>query len=333
MAIALNEFEIADLMVQEQKVNQLSEFCTQYDSPSLLGAGSLLSMTLRGGLNIDIRNSQLPQALNVKRQHEQHFPIIAKVYLSGNSRVRARHVPEHLADYQEHAGHSYLYCLPDMVEWEEWQADPQIQVVYVTADLDYFRSLSPNSQALPDSLERLLKQTGRFHQPLGKTTLAMNRVARQILNCPYQGVTQQIFLECKALELLALQLDCLEEKQITSRSSPLKTRDLERVEYARDLLVKCLDKPPSIVDLALHVGLSDRKLKQGFRHLYGTTVLGYLYDYRMEQAKHLLRHSQITVAQVANQVGYRNPEAFSTAFRRKFTMSPKAYQLEQRSIL
>ncbi|MEM8605216.1 MAG: AraC family transcriptional regulator [Cyanobacteria bacterium P01_F01_bin.86] len=331
MAIALHESDIADLMEQEQKITPLSSFCTQYSSPSVIGGeGSLLDLKLRGGLGITIRNNQLPQTLSVQRQHEESFPIVAKVYLSGDSRVRAKHVPEFLADYEENAGHSYLYCLPDMVEWEEWQANPQIQVVMVSADLDYFCSLSPNTQALPVSLQRLLQPTGRFHQPLGKTTLAMNRVAQQILHCPYQGTTQQIYLECKALELLALQLNCLEEKPVMPRPSALKPGDLERVEYARDLLVKCIDNPPSLIELAHRVGLSNRKLKQGFRELFGTTVFGYLYDYRMEQAQRWLRRPHITVVQVATKVGYRNPEAFSTAFRRKFAMSPKAYQLAQR---
>jgi AraC-like DNA-binding protein len=59
-------------------------------------------------------------------------------------------------------------------------------------------------------------------------------------------------------------------------------------------------------------------------------VFGYLRDYRMQQAQHLLHQSHMSVAQVAAKVGYRNSEAFSTAFRRQFAVSPKAYQLGQR---
>jgi AraC-like DNA-binding protein len=50
----------------------------------------------------------------------------------------------------------------------------------------------------------------------------------------------------------------------------------------------------------------------------------------MQQAKHLLHDSDLSIAAIAAMVGYRNPEAFSTAFRRKFAVSPKAYQLSQR---
>ena len=216
-----------------------------------------------------------------------------------------------------------------MNEVELCQPDKFTQTVTISADLDYFQAFESADAGLPRSLQTLLSK-GRFHQPLGKLTLAMNQVLRQILHCPYQGMTQQLYLECKALELLALQFACLEAETAKPRRSRLKAKDLERVEYARELLQQQLDNPPSVLALSHRVGLSDRKLKQGFRELFGTTVFGYLRDCRMEQARSLLRHSHTTVAKVAAQVGYRNPEAFSTAFRRKFSVSPKAYQLGQR---
>ncbi|MDV3351198.1 AraC family transcriptional regulator [Leptothoe sp. LEGE 181152] len=327
MAIDLSELEILNLMQH----SQVTEFYTQYHVPPQLGKGCHHTIQLRGSLGIHIVNGCLPEPLIVRRQHEELFPLTAKFYLSGASKVKAKNVPENLADYEEIAGCNYLYHLPGITETEEWQAHIPTVVVIAWADLDYFRTFSPGDQALPQALQRLLKNGDRFHQPLGKTSLAMNRIVRQILDCPYQGMMQQIYLECKVLELLTLQLSCLEEASSVPKKVALTASELEQVEYARELLVQCLSSPPSLVDLAHRVGLSDRKLKQGFRHLFGTTVFGYLCDYRMEQAQHLLRHSHVTVAHVAARVGYRNPEAFSTAFRRKFAISPKAYQLGQQS--
>ena len=39
-----------------------------------------------------------------------------------------------------------------------------------------------------------------------KTTTAIQTVAQQILNCPYQGMTKRLYLQAKVLELMALQL-------------------------------------------------------------------------------------------------------------------------------
>ena len=172
-----------------------------------------------------------------------------------------------------------------------------------------------------------MQDSERFHQPLGKISPAMIQVLQQILYCPYQGITQQLYLESKALELLALQFTCLEADVSTLKQLPLKSRNLERVQYAREILVRNLNKPPSLKQLTHQTGLSDRALQQGFSYLFGTTVFGYFHNYRLEQAQYLLRQPHTTVGEVATQVGYRNPEAFSTAFRRKFGINPKAYQL------
>ena len=329
MAIKLTDQDYTELVVQAQQIHQVSEFCTVCETPALVGSGHTLDIWLRNGLAINIIRGQLHQSMHRLKGHVERFPLTAKFCLSGASKVKAKHVPESLTDYEEVGGRSYLYWLPDMAEVEEWQPHKYTQVVMVYADLEYFQAFSSTNDGLPRSLQRLI-QAGRFHQPMGKMTLTMNQVVRQILDCPYQGATQQIYLECKALELLALQFSDLEADAAMPNQSRLKAEELGRVHYARELLVQHLENPPSPVELSHRVGISERKLKQGFQELFGTTVFGYLSDYRMEQAKSLLRQSDITVAQVAAQVGYRNPEAFSTAFRRKFAVSPKAYQLNQR---
>lgn len=42
--------------------------------------------------------------------------------------------------------------------------------------------------------------------------------------------------------------------------------------------------PPSLEELAQQVGLDVRKLSGGFRRVYGSTVFGFLQEYRLEQA-------------------------------------------------
>ncbi|MEO1351908.1 MAG: AraC family transcriptional regulator [Cyanobacteria bacterium J06635_15] len=328
MAIKLTEQEYMALVEQAQQVYQTTEFCTHYETPRLLGEGCTRDIQLREGLGITILSGKLQQPLRYQKRHSNPFPIVGKFYLSGASKVRTDNVPEILAEYEEVAGYHYLYCLPDLTETEEWQANEFTQVVSVCADLTYFQTLTSTDEGLPPCLQRLLQTTGRFHKPLGKMTLMINQVLRQILGCPYEGVTQRLYLECKAIELLTLQFACLDTN--SPRQSSLKSGELEKVQIAREILVQRLNSPPALIELAHQVGLSNRKLQQGFQHLFGTTVFGYLCNYRMEQAKHLLGQSYATVAEVATKVGYRNPEAFSTAFRRKFAMSPKAYQLGQR---
>ena len=197
----------------------------------------------------------------------------------------------------------------------------------IYADPDYFHFWGHDS-ALPEPLQQSL-QGQRFHQSLGPISSVMQSLLQQILCCPYAGVTQALYLESKALELLTLQFELWKQQELSTPKLP--TDEVDRLHQAQELLIQNVDDPPLLIELAHQVGLNDRKLKQGFRQLFGTTVFGYLQDYRMGQAKQLLEEDSLSVAAIATSVGYRNPEAFSTAFRRKFSVSPKAYQLSLRA--
>lgn len=48
--------------------------------------------------------------------------------------------------------------------------------------------------------------------------------------------------------------------------------------------------------------------------------------YRMKQAAALLRQTQATIAEIANQVGYENQSKFATAFRDVFKIAPAEYR-------
>jgi AraC family transcriptional regulator, transcriptional activator of the genes for pyochelin and ferripyochelin receptors len=91
-----------------------------------------------------------------------------------------------------------------------------------------------------------------------------------------------------------------------------------------------LDNPPSLLDLARQVGLNDRKLKQRFHQVFHTTPFAYLRDYRLERAQQLLMDSEQSIEQVAKAVGYADRSRFAVAFRKKFGVNPKTYQLQHR---
>ncbi|MGG6298054.1 helix-turn-helix transcriptional regulator [Leptolyngbya sp. AN02str] len=315
---------------QGEVIHQHTASMLQTNLPGVLGNGGDRFIHLRNGLTIHIRHATLWQSLRLEQEHSSVFPLTAKFYLSGSSRVKTKDVAEIESDYVEIPGCNYLYYLPNLVEVEEWQANEAIQVIMVYASADYFHAFHPDGSGLARPLQRLLEGdlSQRFHQPLGQTTASMNQVLQQILHAPYQGMTQQLYLEGKALELLALQFSQWSDDQPPKgRSRRLSADELERLHAARELLTQNLSHPPSLAEVSRYVGLSEYRLKQGFHELFGTTPFGHLHHHRMQLAQELLRNSNLSIAGVAARVGYCNPEAFSTAFRRKFGINPKAFQL------
>lgn len=145
-------------------------------------------------------------------------------------------------------------------------------------------------------------------------------LARQVVECPFAGRTRHLFLEAKVLELVAGEA----ASTPPTRSASMSHNDQRLVQAAASILERSLEAPPSLRGLARLVGTNELKLKQGFRTLFGTTVFGYLRRRRMERARHLLVHRELSVTEAAGLVGYACPSRFSAAFQRQFGTRPSA---------
>ncbi|MGD1908227.1 MAG: helix-turn-helix transcriptional regulator [Leptolyngbyaceae cyanobacterium] len=184
----------------------------------------------------------------------------------------------------------------------------------------------PSVQRITD---RFLARPGLLGSRLSiekSMTAEMQQVIYQILSCPYSGQVRRTYLERKALDLVALKLNRLE--QWRTPPYPLKLEDLDGIDQAGQILASQLQEPPSIESLARQVGLNRFKLNRGFYHTYGTTPFRYLRTCRLELAFHLLFTSELTVEEIAYQVGYTNRSRFATAFRKQFGLNPKLFQLQ-----
>jgi AraC-like DNA-binding protein len=186
---------------------------------------------------------------------------------------------------------------------------------------------------LPVEFQHLIRQSWQKHYTrVGTTTPAMQRILWQIIRCPYQGLHKRMYLEGKALEVAALVLEEEQEIQQGRRSFlDLKPDYVDRIHHAREILRQNLHQPPSLMELARRVGLNDYSLKCGFKQVFGKTVFGYLHDYRMEQASQLLMSGEMKVEEVAEAIGFESRSYFSSAFRKKFGITPKTYQMQCRT--
>jgi AraC-like DNA-binding protein len=81
----------------------------------------------------------------------------------------------------------------------------------------------------------------------------------------------------------------------------------------------------TLAQLASHAAMSRTAFAQRFRSLVGQTPVSYLATWRMQKAAYLLETGTLTIAQIAERVGYASELAFAKAFRRLIGMPPGAY--------
>jgi AraC-like DNA-binding protein len=85
-------------------------------------------------------------------------------------------------------------------------------------------------------------------------------------------------------------------------------------------------RPWTVESLAREVGASRSVLAERFTHFVGQSPMQYLGRWRMALATNYLRRSSLSLASIAEEVGYESDATFSRAFRREFQMPPAAWR-------
>jgi AraC family transcriptional regulator, transcriptional activator of the genes for pyochelin and ferripyochelin receptors len=288
---------------------------------------------LRPGLKLGVIDYDAYHDLNRWYHHDSEPPLVSTFRLSSSYRALVPSLTE-MEEMPEEAGHHYLYYLPGLDRIEQWFAGNRYWDILIFIDLDVLHQYCFDSHLLPKPVLNLLQQKAPncFFQPMGTITPQMLMLIQQIWIAPFQHLMQRMYLDSCVMQLLVLQFNQLLHSEPTNAQVQSFTpAEVDKLYYARDMLINQQHNPPSPVDLAKLVHLSERKLQKGFRDLFGTTVFDYLHSYRMEQAKLLLCDRDTSIATVANTVGYAHLGHFAAAFKKKFGVAPRTWQRGQNS--
>ncbi|MCG8553501.1 MAG: AraC family transcriptional regulator [Desulfobacterales bacterium] len=158
-------------------------------------------------------------------------------------------------------------------------------------------------------------------------TSQMKITIYQILNNPHKGRVGNIYLESKALELIALRLEQVFQPGCSSDSpSLLDPGERDRILMARDLLVKKLSYPPSLRELARQAGMSHTQLNKGFRTVFGCTVFEYLRNERLAYARMLIEENPDDLTWIAYESGFCSSSHFAASFLKAYGIRPSEYR-------
>jgi transcriptional regulator GlxA family with amidase domain len=110
------------------------------------------------------------------------------------------------------------------------------------------------------------------------------------------------------------------------RNAPHHYHDDEAIIEIQDWLHSCYQEPLTLDLIAQRFQLSVRTLNRRFRQATGKTPLQYLQQVRLDNARELLRSSNLCIAEIAFSTGYPDTSYFSALFRKTMKMTPKAYR-------
>ncbi|NIB45028.1 helix-turn-helix transcriptional regulator [Pseudomaricurvus alkylphenolicus] len=166
------------------------------------------------------------------------------------------------------------------------------------------------------SITRLMRLDGRLMD-----------LVNQLLHINTANPLYFLEVEALTLQLLFQSFNLLiAQSREGYQAHKLKKLDVEKLFQVRELLETYYTNPHSLDELSREIGLNRRKLTEGFKGLFGTTVHEYLLRQRMAKAAEMLRQG-VSAKKAAYQVGYMEQSSFTRAFKRHYGVLPREFSV------
>jgi AraC-like DNA-binding protein len=154
---------------------------------------------------------------------------------------------------------------------------------------------------------------------------SMSVVLNQIFNLNIHKSMELLYLKGKVYELMSLYFNKNEESMFDQCPFLVDEDNVRKIRMAKEIILNNIAEPPGLVELSEKIGLNIKKLKEGFKQIYGDTVYGYLLDYKMNEARRMLSSRNFNVNEVGLKIGYSTSSHFIAAFKKKYGTTPKKY--------
>lgn len=137
---------------------------------------------------------------------------------------------------------------------------------------------------------------------------------------------ENLYLTLKLREILIYYFSRTEEK--AQETISMDDKLISQLHEIKNLLVENIASPPTLKSISQTVGLSEYKIKEGFKKLYSKTFSTFILDTKLEIGKDKLEMKVKKVKEIAYDLGYENPSHFIEAFKKKYGITPKQWMMK-----
>ncbi|SHI33998.1 transcriptional regulator, AraC family [Arenibacter nanhaiticus] len=158
-----------------------------------------------------------------------------------------------------------------------------------------------------------------------KVSPAIAVILSQMMNYNLHRSIKELYIKGKVYELISLYFNKNEDADVEQCPFLVDEDNVKRIRKAKEIMISRMTEPPTLLELSEEIGLSLKKLKEGFKQIYGDSVFSFLFDYKMEYARKMLESGKHNVNEVGLKVGYSTASHFISAFKKKYGTTPKKY--------
>ncbi len=203
------------------------------------------------------------------------------------------------------------------------ELDPKSWLISLVISIKKFHSMFSQEASYIPFLSS--ENSDKKYYKDGDISPSMAIVLNQLMNFNLMPSIKALYFKAKAYELLSLYFNRSGDNNVDQCPFLVDEENVLKIRRAKDIVISRMAEPPSLIELSTEIGLSLRKLKEGFKQIYGDSVYSFLFDYKMEYARKLLDSGEFNVNEVGLKVGYSTASHFIAAFKKKFGTTPKKY--------
>lgn len=218
---------------------------------------------------------------------------------------------------------SYLFYNPQKELPLNLELSPNTWMISILISIQKFHGLFSNEASHIPFLSDENKDKKYYKE--GDISPSMAIVLTQLFHYNLNPSIKNLYYKGKGYELLSLYFNRSEDPDAEQCPFLIDEDNVLKIKKAKAIIIANMAEPPGLQELADTIGLNLKKLKMGFKQIYGDTVYGFLFDYKMDYARQLLDSGSYNVNEVGLKIGYSTGSHFIAAFKKKFGTTPKKY--------
>tara|TARA_R110000796_G_scaffold37722_3_gene95075 strand:+ start:24327 stop:25214 length:888 start_codon:yes stop_codon:yes gene_type:complete len=203
------------------------------------------------------------------------------------------------------------------------ELNPNSWLVSVVMTIRKFHSLFSKEADYIPFLSKDNKDKKYYNQEGFSPAIAV--ILSQLMNYNLHPSIKELYVKGKIYELISLYFNKSDDADIEQCPFLVDEDNVRRIRKAKEIIISRMAEPPTLNQLSEEIGLPLKKLKEGFKQIYGDSVFSFLFDYKMEYARKMLESGQHNVNEVGLKVGYSTASHFISAFKKKYGTTPKKY--------
>lgn len=194
-----------------------------------------------------------------------------------------------------------------------------IFVITIQNLISYFKGYS---EKIP-FIKNKIYENIYIEKPLSiQEKLIISQLEDYILDCEFEN----LYLTLKLHEILIHYFSSSNKKE--QENKKMDDKLVLQLNEIKKLLMDNIASPPTLKSISYTVGLSEYKIKEGFKKLYGKTISSFILDTKLEIGKDKLDMKVKQVKEIAYDLGYENPSHFIEAFKKKYGITPKQWMMK-----